>query len=116
MNEDIRFHIPQGFKLNYKSKDFFMIEYERTEMIAMNFFLGVWLLGWTTGCISLIFISYLDKEFIDFRFILIMSLVDVIALLCFLYSVFCKKSFQLNEKILVIKTKVLYYKTTKLFT
>ena len=40
MNEDIRFHIPQGFKLNYKSKDFFTIEYERTEMIAMIFSWG----------------------------------------------------------------------------
>ena len=51
-----------------------------------------------------------------FYFTFLMLLVDVIMFLFFLYSVFCKKSFQLNEKILVIKTKVLYYKTTKLFT
>lgn len=116
MNEDIRFHIPHGFELNYINKEVFTVKYERTGMTAMNFFLRILLLGWTSGCIVILFISYMNKDLMHFYFALLMLLVDIIMLLIFLYSVYCKKRFQFNEECLVIKTQVLYYKTTKLFT
>lgn len=116
MNEDIRLHIPQGFELNYINKEVFTVKYERTGMIAMNFFFGVWLWGWTSGGIVCLFIGYMDRDLTLFYFALLMLLVDIIMSLIFLYSVYCKKSFKFDEECLVIKTKVLYYKTTKLFT
>lgn len=117
MNKEPRLHIPKGFKLDYKSKDFFIVEYKRTGMIAMNLFTGFFILPWIGGCILLLFDVHSEQSYVTSSNILLLALLfGIIPLLFFLYYVFCKKRFQFNEERLVIKTKVLFYKTTKLFT
>jgi hypothetical protein len=53
----LREKIPDGFDFRRLSEDVVVIGHKRTGMGCMNTFLIVWLIGWTIGCIFLLYQS-----------------------------------------------------------
>lgn len=111
---------PDGFAVDFVDRNLFSIEYRRTGMKNLNFFLVAWLSIWTIGCLFAVK-PYLvgAKSFAGDPgavAMLVVMLVAEVLVLCFLAFVFfCRRSFLFDEMHLVVETRVLFVKRAKAF-
>jgi hypothetical protein len=105
--------VPEGFELERQGKDVFIIRHKRTGMGCMNIFLIVWLVYWTGYCVDLLR-QYLSGNRIDLWLVIAFWGGEVVAAVVLVYQLFCKTSFRLDCKNLIMETDVLGLKRRRL--
>ncbi len=110
--------IANGLVISSSSGDNYIIHYRRTGMGCMNFFLLVWLIGWTVVCVFLLQ-AFLaggtmdDGAPIPFWFVLIFWSAEIGVAAMLAYMLFGRKIFRLDRNSITIETNVLGFKRRK---
>ena len=94
-------------------RDECIIDHSRTGMGCLNLFLGVWLTGWTIGCVFLVHAYFTGGKMeggdpIPLWFVMAFVVPWFCVALLLLYSSFARKRFRLTSDTLHIETKLLF--------
>jgi len=101
---------PQGITVIRSLEDDLLISYERMGIAQVNKFLAQWLAVWTIGSVVL---SFSEKSPL---FMLVFCwVVEFLVAWLLLYSLFCKKLFHVDGKVLSVKSKLLGFEWSNAF-
>ena len=112
--------VPPGFTLAGDGPDAIVIRHRRTGMGCMNAFLLVWLAIWTAGCIVFFWIQPAGIHWESGTppppwAAAIFWAFDIVAGLIAAYLFFCRKTFRIDHRLLVVETRVLGLKWVHTF-